>query len=63
MLEAAPVVSPADERAQVINYITARWPIACPGVYLADELMARFRRNQLEMLSIDFLTAIRAAIA
>ncbi len=30
---------------------------------LADELMARFRKNQLEMLSIDFLMAIRAVIA
>jgi len=48
-----------DTRASLIADIKANWP---SDLNLADELMRRFRRNQLEMLSIDFLTAIRAAI-
>src|SRR5262245_18413532 len=56
------VPAPAPSRADIIADIKARWPVACPGVHLADALMYRFKRNQLEMLSVDFLTAIRAAI-
>jgi hypothetical protein len=61
MLETAPVAAPA--RADIIADIKAAWSRRFPGESLADELMRRFRRNQLEMLSVDFLTAIRAAIA
>ena len=58
--ETAPVaVSPAGERETIIAEIKSNWP---SDISLADELMARFRKNQLEMLSIDFLTAIHAAI-
>ena len=56
-LETAPAVS----RASLIADIIAAWPKTWPP--LAVELMRRFRCNQLEMLSVDFLTAIRAAIA
>ena len=59
-LEAA---QPAVNRASLIADIKAAWSRRFPGESLADELMRRFRRNQLEMLSVDFLTAIRAAIA
>ena|SRR2546428_7938157 len=60
MEETAPVaVSPAGERETIIAEIKSNWP---SDISLADELMARFRKNQLEMLSIDFLTAIHAAI-
>jgi hypothetical protein len=49
-----------DARAALIADIKARWPHH--EYNLADELMARFKRNQLEMLSIDFLQAIQAVI-
>ena len=58
-LETAPAVS----RASLIADIKAAWSRRFPTDNLADELMRRFRKNQLEMLSVDFLTAIRAAIA
>jgi hypothetical protein len=54
---------PAVSRADIIADIKAAWSRRFPTESLADELMRRFRRNQLEMLSVDFLTAIRAAIA
>jgi predicted nucleic acid-binding Zn finger protein len=60
-MEAAPVAAPV--RADIIADIRAAWSRRFPGESLADELMRRFRRNQLDMLSIDFLTAIRVAIA
>jgi len=70
MAETAPAASvpmnsseqKGDSRAEVITDIKSRWSSRFPGESLADELMRRFRRNKLEMLSMDFLTAIRAAI-
>jgi len=61
MLETAPAAP--TPRADIIADIKAEWSRRFPTESLADELMRRFRRNQLEMLSVDFLTAIRAAIA
>jgi len=58
LYETAPA---APARASLIADIKAAWPKTWPP--LATELMRRFRVNQLEMLSVDFLTAIRAAIA
>jgi hypothetical protein len=49
--------------SDLINDIETIWPTKFPTVNLADELMARFKKNSLEMLSIDFLLAIRAIIA
>jgi hypothetical protein len=60
-LEAAPVAAPV--RADIIADIKAAWSRRFPGVSLADELLRRFKVNYLEALSVDFLTAIRAAIA
>lgn len=65
--ETAPeAVSPAEvvatkgaTRTDIIADIKARWP---RDINLADELMARFRRNSLEMLSVDFLIAIQATL-
>jgi hypothetical protein len=59
----AKTARPAVSRADIIADIKAAWSRRFPTESLADELMRRFRRNQLEMLSIDFLAAIRAAIA
>ena len=52
--------APAVSRASLIADIKAAWP---KDVNLADELMRRFKKNRLEMLSIDFLMAVKAAIA
>jgi hypothetical protein len=60
MLETAPA---APVRADIIADIRAAWSRRFPGESLADELLRRFRVNYLEALSVDFLTAIRAAIA
>ena len=66
MAETAPAAklekNSAGVRADIITDIKSRWSSRFPGESLADELMRRFRRNKLEMLSMDFLTAIRAAI-
>jgi hypothetical protein len=64
--ETAPAVSLADDvaatpRNQLIVEIKACWPKTWPP--LAVELMARFRRNQLEMLDDDSLRRVRLAIA
>jgi hypothetical protein len=59
--EAADEAAPS--RSEIIADIEKIWRAKFPTVNLADELMARFRRNKLEMLSIDFLMAVRAAIA
>ncbi|MGH9753272.1 MAG: hypothetical protein ACREA2_10855 [Blastocatellia bacterium] len=53
-----PVVS---TRATLIADIRARWLHS--ECSLADELMARFRVNQLEMLADDMLSGVLAAIA
>lgn len=53
----------ASPRANLIAEITNIWPRFAPGVNLADELMARFRKNQLEMLDDDMLRRVRLAIA
>jgi len=53
-------VSPADERADIIADIKARWP---RDLNLADELMARFRVNSLNFLADDMLAGVLAAIA
>jgi hypothetical protein len=55
--------APAPTRESLITSIKQSWSRRFPGESLADELMARFRRNQLEMLSTDFLVAIQNAIA
>jgi len=59
----AEAAQPAASRESLIADIKTTWRAKYPTDNLADELMRRFRRNQLEMLSVDFLTAIRAAIA
>jgi len=51
---------PVATRDAIIADIKATWP---KDVNLADALMARFKVNYLEALSVDFLTAIRATIA
>ena len=58
-LETAGAVS----RASLIADIKSTWSRRFPGESLADELLRRFRVNYLDALSVDFLTAIRAAIA
>jgi hypothetical protein len=55
--------APIETRESLITSIKQTWSRRFPGESLADELMARFRRNQLEMLSTDFLVAIQNAIA
>ena len=69
--ETAPAVSPSDAeiaadvaatpRKQMIVEIKAAWPATWPP--LGVELMARFKVNQLDMLDIDMLRAIRLTIA
>jgi hypothetical protein len=56
-------VSPADERATLIESIKASWSRKFPTDNLADELMRRFRVNQLSMLADDMLQGVLAAIA
>jgi hypothetical protein len=46
----------------LITSIKQTWSAKFPTVNLADELMARFKRNTLEALSIDFLEAIHAIL-
>jgi hypothetical protein len=55
-------VTEGPSRSDIIADIKSTWGTKFPGLSLADELMARFRRNSLEMLSIDFLVAIKAVI-
>lgn len=50
-------------RENLIAEIKNIFPRACPGVNLADALMTRFRKNQLEMLDVDTLRRVRLAIA
>lgn len=54
------VATPATSRADIIADIKRAWPHN--EFNLTDELMKRFKRNSLEMLSVDFLQAIHAAI-
>jgi hypothetical protein len=62
MLEVAePVATKAATKDDIIRDIHARWPKSWPP--LAVELMARFRKNQLEMLADDMLRGVLAAIA
>ena len=56
-------VTEGPSRSELINDIKETWGSKFPGLSLADELMARFKKNSLEMLSPDFLVAVRAAIA
>jgi hypothetical protein len=58
-----PAATKGATRDELISSIKATWSSKFPTINLADELMARFRRNNLETLSVDFLMAIRAAIA
>jgi hypothetical protein len=61
-LSAAPALArSADERQTLIDSIKTAWPKTWPP--LAVELMARFRRNKLEMLDTDMLRRVRLAIA
>ena len=57
------VATPVATRASLISSIKETWSSKFPTVSLADELMKRFKRNSLEMLSVDFLQAILAVIA
>jgi len=57
-----PAVSYADERAGLISSIKSTWSARFPNESLADELMARFRVNYLEALSVDFLRRVLTAI-
>jgi hypothetical protein len=50
------------DRSGLIASIKRAWPTACPGVHLADALMARFKCNTLEALSTDFIQAIHAIL-
>lgn len=59
-MTATAAVTPADARSSLIESIKSNWPA---GVNLADELMARFRVNQLSMLADDMLQGVLAAIA
>ena len=52
----------APTRESLITSIKVAWSAKFPTVNLADELMARFKRNTLEALSIDFLEAIHAIL-
>jgi hypothetical protein len=61
--EKSSVTTKVTERESLISSIKSAWSSKFPTVSLADELMARFKRNSLEMLSIDFLMAIRTVIA
>src|SRR5262245_33898017 len=63
LVELLETVRPAPVRADIIADIKAAWSRRFPGESLTDELMRRFRVNYLEALSVDFLAAIRAAIA
>ena len=56
-------VTEESEREGLISSIKSAWSAKFPGLSLADELMARFKKNSLEMLSPDFLVAIKAVIA
>jgi len=61
-LHAAPALAKsADERADLIADINRAWPTTWPP--LAVELMARFRKNRLEMLDTDILRRVRLAIS
>jgi hypothetical protein len=62
MLEAAePLATKAATRDDIIRDIKAAWPKSWPP--LAVELMARFRKNRLEMLDDDLLRRVQLAIA
>jgi len=50
-------------RESLISSIKSTWGTKFPGESLADELLARFRVNYLEALSLDFLMVIKAVIA
>jgi hypothetical protein len=57
------VTEKAPSRSDLIEDIKRTWKDRFPTINLGDELMSRFKRNSLEMLSVDFLMAIRAVIA
>ena len=57
---ATPAVS---SRGELIANIEKTWSRACPGIHLADALMARFKVNSLSFLADGFLRDILAAIA
>jgi hypothetical protein len=61
LLESEPVATKAATRDADITYIKRAWPKSWPP--LAIELMARFRKNQLEMLDDDMLRRVRLAVA
>jgi len=62
--EAIETATPAvSERETLISSIKSSWSSKFPTVNLADELLARFRVNYLEALSMDFLNRILAVIA
>lgn len=56
------VATPATSRATLITSIQSAWSAKFPHDNLADNLIARFKVNQLEMLSVDFLEAINAIL-
>ncbi|HKQ76711.1 MAG TPA: hypothetical protein VJ810_23655 [Blastocatellia bacterium] len=65
-LNAAPLPAKADakiERATLITEITATWARKYPRESLADNLMARFRCNNLSMLNTDFLRRVQVVLA
>jgi len=53
----------ATSRADIIAAIKSAWPRFAPGLPLATELLARFGKNQLEMLDDDMLRRVRLAVA
>jgi len=57
------VTEKVPSRSDLINDIKETWSTKFPTLSLGDELMKRFKRNSLEMLSIDFLMAVKAVIA
>ena len=62
-LNASTPPKPMAERAELIAAIKAAWSRKYPNEHLADSLMARFGCNNLEMLNIDFLRRIHAALS
>lgn len=53
--------SPVASRSELISSIKASWPKAWPP--LGQELMARFKKNRLEMLADDMLAGVLASIS
>jgi hypothetical protein len=61
--QAANQTAPTGRCADLIETINATWTSKHPRQPIADALMARFRCNQFEMLSIDFLARIQEALS